>query len=356
MAIISGFDGDRTAVAMKIHHTITDGVGGVAMAAALFDLTDEPDTDLGPRPAEPVAEVLDTVGRVRNGVQFATRNVLGRGWSLGRGAVGLTAATVTHPRQVAGAGSEFAFSAARLLAPASDPLSPLMRKRSLSTHLAVLVVPFRELKAAGKANGCTLNDAYMTAVAGGIRTYHEAHRSPAREVRVNMPVNLRTGPDVSAGNRWVPALFPMPIDDVDPVARMRRLSPVLKQARTEPALALSDSVYRLLAVLPRSVTTSITAGMMKGCDVAVTNVPGPPIALYSAGALVEVIAPFAPKAGAALNVALMSYNGMACVGVNIDTRAIPDPEVMIEHLVAGFDEVIALSGGAARTKVVAARE
>lgn len=360
MAIVSGFSGEQTAVIMKIHHAITDGVGGIAMAAALFDLTREPDMDLGPRPPEPEPDVLDAVGRVRNGVGFVTRNLVGGGLALGRGAVGLTAATVTHPKHSVEAGTDFASSASRLLAPASEPLSPLMRKRSLSTHLAVLAMPFRALKAAGKANGCTLNDAYMAAVAGAIRSYHDAHLSPADEVRVNMPVNLRPPEGSSAeggsANRWVPARFPMPIAEPDPVARMRQLSPILKQARTEPALAISDTIYRVLAVLPRSVTTSITAGMMKGCDIAVTNIPGPPIELYSAGARVDLVAPFAPKAGAAINVALMTYNGQACVGVNIDTRAVPDPEALIEHLVSGFDEILALGDPQARAHVVTAAD
>ena len=72
--------------------------------------------------------------------------------------------------------------------------------------------------------------------------------------------------------------------------------------------------------------------MMKGCDLAITNVPGPPIALYAAGAEVEAIVPFAPKGGAAANFGLMTYNGIAYVGINIDTRAIPDPDAFVEHI------------------------
>ena len=83
--------------------------------------------------------------------------------------------------------------------------------------------------------------------------------------------------------------------------------------------------------------------MMKGCDLAITNVPGPPITLFSSGAEVQAIVPFAPKGGAAANVALMTYNGTAFVGVNIDTRAIPDPDAFLEYLRAGFDQVLAIA-------------
>ena len=49
----------------------------------------------------------------------------------------------------------------------------------------------------------------------------------------------------------------------------------------------------------------------------------------------------APKGGAAANIGLMTYNGTGYVGLNIDTRAIPDPDVFIEHIRAGFDDVLA---------------
>jgi hypothetical protein len=158
-----------------------------------------------------------------------------------------------------------------------------------------------------------------------------------------MPVNMRTSSDDTSGNRWVPARFPMPIDSGDAATRIRRLGPLLMQARTEPALVVSDTIYRLLTALPQSAATSVASGMMKGCDLAITNVPGPPIALYASGSEVQAIVPFAPKGGAAVNVGLMTYHGMAYVGINIDTRAIPDPDVFLECIRAGFDEVLAIA-------------
>ena len=342
MALVQGWDGDRAAVIIKLHHAITDGVGGMAMAASLFDLTRAP-ADLGPRPPVPSGRILDLPARIVNGVQFAGTSALRRGRALAEGMVGVTTEAVSDPGKAAVEGAAFAQSAARLLAPASEPLSPLMHGRSLSVEMAVIQVPFRALRAAAKAAGGTLNDAYMTAVAGGLATYHEAHGTPCEYVRVNMPVNMRSGSDTEGGNRWVPARFPMPIDSGPAEDRVKRLSPLLKQARTEPALVLSDTVYRLLVALPQAAATSISAGMMKGVDVAVTNVPGPPISLYAAGAEVQVIVPFAPKAGAAANIGLMTYSGVAYVGVNIDTRSIPDADVFIEHLRAGFDEVLAIA-------------
>jgi diacylglycerol O-acyltransferase len=343
MALVQGWDGDRAAVIIKLHHSITDGVGGMAMAASLFDLTRSPGGDPGPLPAAPTGGVLGMPARVANGVQFVGKSVVRRGRALAGGVVEVTSQAVTDPGAAAVDGAAFAQSAARLLAPASEPLSPLMHGRSLSTEMAVIQVPFATFKAASKKAGGTLNDAYMAAVAGGTATYHESHGAPCQYVRVNMPVNMRTGSDDSAGNAWVPARFPLPVDSGPAADRIKRLSPILKQARTEPALIVSDTIFRLLTALPQSAATSISAGMMKGVDLAITNVPGPPISLYAAGAEVQAIVPFAPKGGAAANIGLMTYSGTGYVGLNIDTRAIPDPDVFIEHIRAGFDEVLALA-------------
>ena len=64
--------------------------------------------------------------------------------------------------------------------------------------------------------------------------------------------------------------------------------------------------------------------------------------LYLTGAKVERFYGFGPTIGAALNVTLMSYCGTCCVGINIDTGAVPDPDVMVDCLRDGFDEVLAV--------------
>ena len=348
MALVEGWDGDRSAVIIKLHHAITDGVGGMAMAASLFDLTREPSSALGAMPRSPPRTCWAFRAGSSTGRDSRSTPPTSAAAALTGGAIGLVERVVADPGESAVSGAAFAQSVTRLLAPASEPLSPLMHGRSLSVQLAVIQVPFKPFKAAAKIVGATLNDTYMAAVGGGVAAYHEAHNAPCEYVRVNMPVNMRTSSDDTAGNRWVPARFPMPIDSGDAATRIRRLSPLLMQARTEPALVVSDTIYRLLTALPQSAATSVASGMMKGCDLAITNVPGPPIALYASGAEVQAIVPFAPKGGAAANLGLMTYNGTAYVGINVDTRAIPDPGVFIECIRAAFDEVLAIADPDAR--------
>ena len=67
--IVSGLEDGRAAMIIKIHHAITDGVGGLQMAASLFDLTREPNTNLPPKPEAPEPHHADTMSRLEQGVQ-----------------------------------------------------------------------------------------------------------------------------------------------------------------------------------------------------------------------------------------------------------------------------------------------
>ncbi len=342
MLLLTGLQDGQAAFITKIHHSVTDGIGGLQMAAMLFDF-DRAGADLGPMPDEPTGETASFTDRLRQGVDFQARTTV----SDVRGALGsgteFVKDAVTDPIGLATSAGEMAASLSRMLAPASEPLSTVFGERSLSVYFDLIDVPLDDLKKAGKAGRGTLNDAFVAGVVGGLRRYHERHGTVPDALRVNMPVNLRNPGDANAqGNAWVPARFPVPMNEADPAKRIQQLHPVLRQARTEPAAVLTDQVFRLLTMLPRSISTVVAGGLMKGTDFVATNVPGPPIPVYFAGTQILRMLPYAPKAGAAVNCALMSYNGVAQVGVNIDTLAVPDPQELVEDLKAGMAEVVAV--------------
>ena len=345
MTLMTGLPKDQAVLMVKIHHAITDGMGGLAMAAAMLDLARNPDTDLGEKPEAPTSDILGLSKRLSSGVAFEARRVATTSKATVTGIGGLAMRTVKDPMQTAGDAAAFAASAGRLLAPASVPESPIMTTRSLSSYFDFFDCDFADLKAAAKANGGTINDAFMTVVTRGLNRYHDRHGSPVGGLRVNMPINMRTGPeDTQGGNRWVPARVVLPVDVPDAAEHMKVLSPLLKQARTEPALMLSDQVYRLLVRMPTSAATSLSAGLMKGTDFAATNLPGPPVPVFFGGAEVLALLPFAPRGGASVNIAMMTYNGRAEFAVNIDERAVPDTAELIADFKVALDEVLELGG------------
>jgi WS/DGAT/MGAT family acyltransferase len=340
MALITGLARNQAAFIVKIHHAITDGMGGLAMAAALLDLGPEPRTDLGDKPAAPRPEDIGLTGRLVSGVKFEAQRWVGGTKATVTGIGDLAVRALRDPKGTAADGAAFASSASRLLAPASTPESPLMTERSLSSYFDSFDVAFDDLKRTAKNAGGTINDVFLTVVTRGLHRYHVRHGRPVPGLRVNMPVNMRTEGEDTSGNRWVPARVVVPVDVADPVQHLHALSPVLKQARTEPALVLSDQVYRFLVRMPTAAATSVSAGLMKGTDFAATNLPGPPIPVYFAGAKVLSLLPFAPRGGAAVNVALMTYNGRGFFAVNIDERAVPDPLNLLTDLKDAAAEVL----------------
>lgn len=347
MMLVSGLKEGQAAFIAKIHHSVTDGIGGLQMAALLFDF-DRKGQDLGPMPEAPTGDVAGHRDRLRMGLDFGAQLMAS---DLRKG-VGATTdflkESVTDPIGMAQSAGEMAASLSRMLAPASEPMSTVFGERSLSVWFDLIDVPLDDLKKAGKANRGTLNDAFVAGVAGGLIRYHQRYGTVPEALRVNMPVNLRSPADADkAGNAWVPARFPVPMNESDPAKRIQQLHPVLRQARTEPAAVLTDQVFKLLTMLPNNIATYVAGGLMKGTDFVATNVPGPPIPVFFAGAQVLRMLPYAPKAGAAVNCALMSYNGVAQIGVNIDTEAVPNPQELVEDLKAGMAEIVALAHVAA---------
>jgi WS/DGAT/MGAT family acyltransferase len=334
--VVDGLADGKAALIQKLHHSITDGVGAIKLAMYMLDLEREPSAALEPMPPAPEAEHPSPAELVRDALAHERRRQLG----IARRLTANVVRTATHPVGRARSAAELLASARRVLAPASQALSPVMDHRSLSVRFDVLTAPLSETKAAAKRAGGRLNDAFLAAVLGGLRRYHEIHGAPVERLRTAMPINIR-GDDTEdvAGNQFVPARFLVPLGPPDPVARMLAVRELVAQQRAEPALASTDAIAGVLNRLPTTVVTQLFGSMLKGVDFITSNVPGTPVALYVAGARIEANFPFGPRSGAAANVVLLSYIDELHIGVNTDPAAVPDPDVFLACLEDGFEEV-----------------
>jgi WS/DGAT/MGAT family acyltransferase len=252
---------------------------------------------------------------------------------------------VFHPLETARRLSDGIASTGRLLAPVSAPLSPIMKRRSLSVHFDTLTFSLPGLKAAAKRVGGSLNDAFVAAVGGALRRYHEHHRAPVETLRMTMPINVRDAASGNrAGNRFVPARLIVPVGIKDPATRLRAIRELVARQRAEPALGLLDDVSGMLRRLPTPVYTALFGSMLKGVDFVTSNVPGPPFETFLSGARVEEVFGFGPLSGAAANLTLFSYLDRLGLAINTDRAAVPDPEVFLACVEDGFAEVLALTG------------
>jgi hypothetical protein len=164
---------------------------------------------------------------------------------------------------------------------------------------------------------------------------------PVDDLRMLMPVSVRSPDDPLSGNRFAPVRFPVPMTIADPLERIGRLGEISRRWRAEPALGVTDAVAAVLDRLPAAAAARLFGMLLKNVDFVTTNVGGFPFAVYMGGARLTRYYAFPPTMGAAVNVALLSHESTACIGATVDSRAIPDLEEFLRCLDAGFDEVAA---------------
>jgi diacylglycerol O-acyltransferase / wax synthase len=352
---VDGLEGGRSSMIVKVNHALADGQGLLWIMHSFVEPTpgDEPQTSTlpiratgltfrAPPPAEvPTAGTLDEILRLGE----AVRHRLGGAYEQARRAADALGRSVpevvAHPLATAGEVVGTLGSIARVLWPAFEPMSPVWRGRSLNARFDDLEVPLDALKRASRNAGGTLNDGFLAAAAGGCARYHRAHRSPVAKLRLGMPVNLRAGTAETIGNRFVPLRFPIPVNTRDPQRRQQIVSAAARASRSEAGLAWADDVAGAMTMLGEAGVVRLVGGMMKAVDFIASNIVGPPFPVYAGGARVERMVGFGPLGGAAVNLTLVSYDGVARIGIRTDSAAVPDPERLLAHLRTGFNEVLA---------------
>jgi len=340
--LVEGLEGGRAAFVQKIHHTVTDGVGGIELALSILDdRRNSPSPDLPPVPAP---GAIGAGATMRDALTGATRSAIRTALDVPLIGVRSAFGTVRDPLGSVRRASGMATSIGRMVAPVPQSASPILTDRSLRRRFDTIDMSLDHMKAAAHATGCTTNDAFLAAVVEGLRLYHDRHDVVIDELRVTMPISLRHAGEEAGSNHFAPVRFAVPTNISDPLERMHRLGEIARRWRSEPALAHSDAIAVVLDRLPVTVTTGVFGAMLKHVDAVVTNVAGIPSRSYLAGAEMLREYAFAPPTGAAINVALISHVGTACVGVVSDGSAVPDPDVLLECLVEGFDDVLGTIG------------
>jgi len=325
---------------LELHHSYTDGLGAVKLALELFDLERWPS---GPSPVPPrpdvAAPATDTISLAQD-LEFGARHsaeLLGR-------VLPWAGQVLRQAVQDPGPPAATTFEVIRTLVEQAGPRpgrrGQLMRKRSAGVRLAGIDLPLDGLRRAARHAGGTVNDAFLAGVLGGLAAYHGKHGSNQSTVRLAMPVSTRSedsGADMR--NQILGVLVRGPMNLHDPLERIGLLHDLAGHARSRPVYGLLDEAAGLGLGVPG--IPRLVARALRTVDVVASNLPGPPVDLYLAGARLERLVPFGPRGGAGLNVTLLSFRDSVHVGVNMDPAATPDTGTLLDCLAAGFEEVLA---------------
>jgi len=338
--LIDGIEGGRGAMVQKMHHTITDGEGGIRMSEQFIDLTrDAADVDeitITSEPPPPDAHIFETAADT-----FA--HTFRRTVGIAHRAVSEGAEAVRHPSRliaVPGDLASLAGSTVRQVTITDQAHSPLWTERSLRRRLETLDVEFDAAYRAAKALGGSLNDFFVAGAAGGAGAYHRALGEPVETLRMAMPISTRTD-KAAGGNSFVPTRELVPAGIEDPVERFTAVHEILNRAKGEKILGVVNGAAGFVNMLPTSVLVRFARQQTETVDFTTSNVRAANFDLYVGGGLILGTYPLGPLAGTAFNLTMMSYRGQLNMGLYIDTGAIADPELLRECLIDAFAELVA---------------
>jgi diacylglycerol O-acyltransferase len=339
---IDGLEGGRSAYLFKMHHSMVDGVGSLAILDAITQAGSEtPPPALRPRePAALPSATRQLLGLARDDAQAA----LGL---AGQGASALGRALRAPGDALAGVArtSRGLWSLGRdALQPATrDPLST--RSAGLSRRFDVWQVPLERLRKLKAPLGATVNDLVLAALTAALGGYYRQRGHAVETLKCMVPMNLRSRDErESMGNRTGMFNVQLPVAELDARARLRRVGEQTRAAKQDQRAAAGPFFVQVATALPGAAFRWIARQAVGQVNVACTNVPGVNERRYMAGAEIEAIHPFASVVeGTPVVMALLSYAGTLYFGLDSDPEAIPDPERLVELFRIHLDELEGLA-------------
>lgn len=335
--IVDGLRGGKSALVQKLHHAIIDGEAGVMISMQFLDLErDAPEPPpLGPEFDEVVEATSPATDILGEG--DVLRELLSGTFRLPLGLLRHVKDLLADPGGIGGAGADAARTLREIVQQLGDSesaQSPLWTARSLHKRIEVLRTPFAPTMAAAKRLGGTLNTAFITAAADAAGRYHRKMGAPVEHLRTSMVVSTRT--EQSGSNAFSLARLSVPTGEMSPAERFAAIQAAALDAKSSTSGASVEAIAGLTAALPTSVVTRLGRQQTQTIDFATSNVKGAPFPLYVAGAKVVQNHPVGPLLGVAFNLTLLSYDGSLDMGVNIDTAAVSDPELLRTCLEQAF--------------------
>ena len=356
--LIHGLEGGGVGMLTKIHHALIDGLSGAEIMGVLFDLVPEgrdldevppvrPDRE--PSDLEMLARGLAGVPRypvrMLRSLPTALPNLTETPFGTLPGAGVVSRVADRLQRAVGGDASGGDHTSLRA------PKTSFNGRVSAHRRFAFGQLSLDEVKAIKNEYGCTVNDVVVAICTGAVRRWLIEHGElPSEPLVAQIPVSVRTSEQAGTyGNRIMLMSAPLFTNLPDPAVRLRRtheaLAVMKERHKALPAELLKDVNHFIPpAVFARAARATFALSTSSPgrptWNLVISNVPGPQLPLYCAGARLDANYPVSVITdGMGLNMTVMSYCGHLDFGLVADRDQMPDLWKLIEWLRDSLEEL-----------------
>jgi diacylglycerol O-acyltransferase / wax synthase len=334
--VFEGLEDDRTAVLLKMHHALADGISGMLIASALFDLS--PDAGLGAPPnapwaPEPPPGAVDLAMDAVQDLVLHPMEALVRVAEAPAHAAAVVGQTLGGLRSIAGMGT--------------PPQGPFDVRVGPNRRFATAEVPFELVHDVKRSLGGTINDVVLTAVGGGLHDLLHARgdATKGRVLRVMVPVSVRSrAQQGDVGNRVAPAFVDIPIGKMTPRSRLKRVRRATEALKGSAMAVSADKIIGLGAYAPPALHAMAARLVSRNrwFNLVVSNIPAPQVPMYLAGARLVASYPAMPLGeSCALSIACTSLGGTMAFGLTADWDALRDIDVLARGIERSLRELAA---------------
>jgi WS/DGAT/MGAT family acyltransferase len=339
--LLPGLPDRQVGAYLRLHHAVADGTAALAAFGALLDpapdARDVPGAAPAPAAPAPAAPPLWTPDPTPAASQLLADNLRRRRAELGRGWSGLA-----HPgrtlRQAQAAWPAWREVLTEQPAPRTSLNHPVGAGRRLSI-LRGRLDPARQI---ARAHHATVNDVMLAAVAGGLRQLLANRGEDVHDLVQRAMVTVSAHheqPGQARGNKPGWMMVPLPLGEPDPVRRLELIAAETAARKHKARPEAGSGIFRFAAGqrawyrhFPRQ----------RSVNLVVTNVAGPPAALYLAGARLLELFPMMPVMGnLTLVVGVLSYAGQLNLTAVADHDSCPDLEVFAHGVRTALDATTA---------------
>jgi WS/DGAT/MGAT family acyltransferase len=336
MYLVEGLEGGYAAVLFKSHHAMIDGLSGIDLATVLVDLDPQP-REISPPPWRPVPEpgsIELLVGGLAHQVSHPVRSL----GELGGRMVRTPVDVLDQARRIMGGIGSLISLGQAAPGPFNVPVGPNRR-------FAMAEVPVTDAKAVKNALGGTVNDVVLAVVTGALRRLMRSRRerTRGRNLRAMVPVSTRDpSRRMALGNEVSMFFVDLPVGMTDPVRRLSRISRATRSLKSSHQAVGATALINSAQWAPPTLH-ALAARLLarqRVANVVVSNVPGPQIPIYLAGARLLAaypVMPVGPTLG--LSIAVTSLSGTMGFGFTGDWDTVPDIDVLAAGLHDSMDEL-----------------